>query len=153
MIWRVRRPGQRSPSRWSKVCGHGSSRRVFFSLSSRASVLSVFSSSSLSPTNPFHVSVCEWTILYTWPGREESYLLELSKAASNILFQMRETPTSELILGTSFSVFGSCQLQDLQLSETRVLISIFSGSFQCGNWGLTTVVREMIENNRNTRED
>ena len=65
-------------------------------------------------------------------------LLELSKAASNILFQIRETPTSELILGTSFSVFGSCQLQDLQLSETadfhlfwhRLLMWEFSANYQ-----------------------
>ena len=55
------------------------------------------------------------------------YLLELSKAASNILFQILETPTSELILGTSLSVLGSCQLQDLKyskISEPNVTTSV-----------------------------
>ena len=45
------------------------------------------------------------------------YLLELSNAASSIRFQILDTPTSELILGTSFSVLGSCQLQDLEFKK------------------------------------
>ncbi len=40
--------------------------------------------------------------------------MELSKAASSILFHILETPTSLLMRGTSLSTLGSCQLQDLQ---------------------------------------
>ena len=47
------------------------------------------------------------------------YLFELSKAASNILFHILETPTSELIRGTSLSVLGSCQLQDLKCGKYK----------------------------------
>ena len=55
------------------------------------------------------------------------YLFELSKAASNILFHILETPTSELIRGTSLSVLGSCQLQDLKygkILESNITTSV-----------------------------
>jgi hypothetical protein len=66
--------------------------------------------------------------------------LELSKAASSILFHILETPTSLLMRGTSLSTLGSCQLQDLQHVGTIVKSLLMRsnsrstlGSFQLQN--------------------
>ena len=61
--------------------------------------------------------------------KQVTYLLELSKAASSILFHILDTPTSELILGTSLSVLGSCQLQDLQLNSNLYQLNTFYYSY------------------------
>lgn len=194
VIWRGWRPGQRSPSRWSKAGDPESFPQVSACENSRASGVSVSFFSSLSPKGPFRVSVydkkqycfcfscCGIVVIFVkgniWIIRERKYsecgigiffprhsaslnalrgcrcintnrsylasgieqksktsnklfttsagsfifvvyLFELSKAASNILFHILETPTSELIRGTSLSVLGSCQLQDLKYGKYK----------------------------------
>ena len=57
VIWRGWRPGQRSPSRWSKADGPESFPRVSACENSQASGESVSFFSSLSPKGPFRVSV------------------------------------------------------------------------------------------------
>ncbi len=52
-------------------------------------------------------------------------LLELSNAASSILFHILETPTSLLIRGKSLSTFGSCQLHVLKQKTYLTLFNEF----------------------------